>query len=141
MQNMNATVNATVNSTMNAAVMTVGKILLVLIFFISGIGKVMNFAGTSAAIASKGLPLPDVLTVLTIALEIVAPFLLVFNRFAVWAALALAAFCVATGVFFHNFWTFEDAALYRNQLNHFMKNIALAGAFLTVAATPSTAKT
>jgi putative oxidoreductase len=57
------------------------------------------------------------------------------------ASLALATFCVATAVIFHNFWTYEDAVQYRNQFNHFMKNIALAGAFLTIAATPPLAKT
>ena len=132
------------NDNGNSALMTVGKILLVLIFFVSGVRKITEFSGTSAAIAGKGLPLPDVLTVLTIALEIVAPVLVIFNRFAVPAALALAAFCVATAAIFHNFgfenfwntWTVAD----RGQLTHFMKNLALTGAFLIVAATPSTAK-
>ena len=118
----------------------VGRVLLVLIFLISGANKAMDVAGTAGVIASKGLPQPQVLAALTIMLEIGGSLLVIFNRFTMPAALALAAFCVATAVTFHNFWTYEEAALYRNQFNHFMKNIALAGAFLTIAATPSSDK-
>ena len=121
-----------------AGLMTVGKILLVLIFLISGARKAMDVAGTAGTIAGKGLPYPDVLAALTILLEIGGGLLVIFNRFAVPAALALAAFCLATGVLFHNFWSYEDAAQYRNQMNHFMKNLAIAGAFLTIAAAPTT---
>jgi putative oxidoreductase len=119
-----------------ATLRTVGRVLLVLIFLISGANKAMDVAGTAGVIASKGLPQPQVLAALTIMLEIGGSLLVIFNRFTMPAALALAAFCVATAVTFHNFWTYEEAALYRNQFNHFMKNIALAGAFLTIAATP-----
>jgi putative oxidoreductase len=128
------------NATMNATLMTVGRILLVLIFLISGGNKAMDVAGTAGTIASKGLPQPQVLAALTILLEIGGGLLVIFNRFAVPAALALAAFCMATAVIFHNFWAWEDAAQYRNQFNHFMKNIALAGAFLTIAAAPAPAR-
>jgi putative oxidoreductase len=124
-----------------AGLMTVGKILLVFIFLLSGARKAMDVAGTAGTIAGKGLPYPDVLAALTILLEIGGGLLVIFNRFAVPAALALAAFCLATGVIFHNFWSYEDAGQYRNQFNHFMKNLAIAGAFLTIAATPSPART
>jgi putative oxidoreductase len=128
------------NASINATMMTVGRILLVLIFLISGGNKAMDVAGTAGTIASKGLPQPQVLAALTILLEIGGGLLVIFNRFAIPAALALSAFCVATAVIFHNFWTWEDPVQYRNQFNHFMKNIALAGAFLTIAATPSPAR-
>jgi putative oxidoreductase len=128
------------NASINATMMTVGRILLVLIFLISGGNKAMDVAGTAGTIASKGLPQPQVLAALTILLEIGGGLLVIFNRFAVPAALALAAFCMATAVIFHNFWAWEDAAQYRNQFNHFMKNIALAGAFLTIAAAPAPAR-
>jgi putative oxidoreductase len=129
------------NDGMRAGLMTLGRVLLVLIFLISGGRKAMDVAGTAGTNAGKGLPYPEVVAALTILLEIGGALLVVFNRFAAPAAFALAAFCVAAGVLFHNFWSFEDAAQYRNQFNHFMKNIAIAGAFLTIAASPSTNKT
>jgi putative oxidoreductase len=122
---------------MNPAAMTLGRFLLVLFFLIEGANRAMDLSGTTSVIASKGLPQPHVLAALTIMVEIGASLLVIFNRFMVPAALALAAFCLGTGLVFHNFWVEVDAATYLNQFNHFMKNIALAGAFLTVAAMPS----
>jgi putative oxidoreductase len=128
------------NENVRAGLMTAGRVLLVLIFLISGARKAMDVVGTAGVIASKGLPYPEIVAALTILLEIGGALLVIFNRFAAPAALALAAFSVAAGVLFHNFWAFEDPAQYRNQFNHFMKNIAIAGAFLTIAAAPTTNK-
>jgi putative oxidoreductase len=125
------------NENVRAGLMTAGRVLLVLIFLISGARKAMDVVGTAGVIASKGLPYPEIVAALTILLEIGGALLVIFNRFAAPAALALAAFSVAAGVLFHNFWAFEDPAQYRNQFNHFMKNIAIAGAFFTIAAAPS----
>ena len=52
------------------------------------------------------------------------------------AAVALAAFTIAAGVIFHDFWA-VDAAQYMNQFNHFMKNLAVAGGLLVLASQPS----
>jgi putative oxidoreductase len=54
-----------------------------------------------------------------------------------FAALALAAFTIVAGVLFHDFWTVADAAQYGNQLNHFLKNVAIVGGLLIVATQPS----
>ena len=45
------------------------------------------------------------------------------------AAVALAAFTIAAGVIFHDFWA-ADATQYMNQFNHFMKNLAVVGGLL-----------
>ena len=49
------------------------------------------------------------------------------------AALALAAFLVPTTFIFHDFWTFAGEAR-TNQMHHFMKNLAIMGGPLVVAA-------
>ena len=46
-----------------------GRILLALIFIISGWGKITGFAGTAGYIASKGMPLPEVMAAGAIAVE------------------------------------------------------------------------
>ena len=40
----------------------IGRALLALLFIPAGFGKIAGFAGTAGYIASKGLPLPEVLT-------------------------------------------------------------------------------
>jgi putative oxidoreductase len=122
---------------MNPAIVTLGRFLLVLIFLIEGATRAMDVGGTAGVIASKGLPQPHALAALTIMVEIGAPLLLIFNRFTVPAALALAAYCLGTALLTHNFWVEVDPGKYLNQFSHFMKNIALTGAFLTIAAMPS----
>jgi putative oxidoreductase len=122
---------------MNAGVMTLGRFLLVLYFLIDGVTKAMDVGGTAQVIASEGFPQPQLLTALAIVVEVGGSLLLIFNRFTVPASLALAAFCFATGFVFHNFWVEVDAVRFASEFNHFMKYIALAGAFLTIAAMPS----
>lgn len=103
-----------------------GRILFAVLFIPAGISKVTGFAGTSGYIASKGLPAPDVLAVLTIIVEIGAGLLLLVGWKARWAALALAVFTILAAVLFHNFWAMEGAAVGPQRIN-FMKNLAIAG--------------
>ena len=41
----------------------IGRMLLVILFFISGFGKIPGYEGTAAYIASKGLPMPQLLAI------------------------------------------------------------------------------
>jgi putative oxidoreductase len=115
----------------NAAV--VGRVLLAVIFLLSGFGKVTGFQGTVGYIASKGLPLPQVGAAIAIVAELGGGVLLAIGYKARWAALALAIFTVAAGILFHNFWA-ADAAQAMNQQIHFMKNLSIAGGMLMVFA-------
>jgi putative oxidoreductase len=124
----------------------IGRFLLAFIFLFSGARKVMGYQGTLAYMQGKGVfpatdvfgyPLAEVLLMATIAVEILGGLMLVTGLGARFAALALAAFTVAAGVLFHDFWTIADAAQYGNQLNHFLKNLAIVGGLLIVASQPS----
>ena len=112
---------------------TIGRALVGVLFLVSGIMKIGRFAGTAAALAGKGVPLPEVAIALAIVLEIVGGLALVFGWRSREAALALALFCIPATVLFHAFWA-VDAAAFGNQLNHFLKNVAIFGALLTIAA-------
>ena len=68
----------------------VGRILLALIFIMSGFNKIGGFEGTAGYIASKGLPMPQVLAAATILVELGGGILLVVGWKARWAALAIA---------------------------------------------------
>lgn len=110
-----------------------GRLLLGGLFLAAGIGKVMAFAGTAKFIASKGLPVPDVLAALTILLEIGGGIAVIVGYQARLAALALALFSVAAGVIFHDFWNM-DAARVMTERALFLKNLAIAGGLLMVTA-------
>lgn len=111
----------------------IGRVLLAIMFLLAGISKVGGFAGTAGYIASKGLPMPDVLTAITIAVEIGCGLALIAGYCTRWAALILAGFTLVASVIFHNYWDLPAAQQMTQQLM-FMKNIAITGGLLTLAA-------
>jgi len=116
----------------NAAAL-VGRILLAVIFIISGFGKITGYDGTAAYMAAKGMPMVSVLLPLTILTELGGGILLAIGYKARWAALALAGFTILAALIFHNFWAVEAAQKMAQQIN-FMKNVAITGGMLVVFA-------
>jgi putative oxidoreductase len=110
-----------------------GRILLAAIFVWSGFGKLGDFPGTVAFIASTGLPLPSLAAAAAVAVELGGGLLLIVGWKARWAAAAIAIFTAMAAVLFHNFWAVPPEMV-QNQTIHFMKNIAMLGGLLYVVA-------
>lgn len=106
----------------------VGRLLLAAIFVISGISKLFNPAGTIGYIGAVGLPLPELGYLLAVVLEIGGALLLIVGYRVRLVAVALAVFTVATAIVFHS--QIAD----QNQWIHFLKNLAISGGLLQVAA-------
>ncbi len=104
----------------------VGRILLALIFILSGIGKISDPAGTAGFMESMGVP--GILVWPTIALEILGGIAIVIGFQTRIAAFALAAFSIAAAVIFHH--NFAD----QMQMIMFLKNLSIAGGLLLLAA-------
>jgi putative oxidoreductase len=86
-------------------------------------------------IANRGLPAPTLLGIGAGALELLAPLALLVPRLEAWAALALAGYCLATAILLHDYWMLDQPDRLE-QMFHFLKNIALAGALLVIVARP-----
>lgn len=110
----------------NDAMALLGRALLALIFILAGIDKVSGYEATAAYMATHGVP--ATLLPLAILLEIGGGLAVLAGFFSRYAALALAAFCLLTAVMFHS--NFTDNV----QMTLFLKNLALAGGFLILAA-------
>ena len=121
------------NTSTQNTVALVGRILLALIFVISGFSKIGGFDGTVGYIASKGLPFAALGAVIAIVVEFFGGIALILGLYTRWVALAMALFTLAAAVFFHNFWA-VPAEQMMNQNIHFMKNISMIGGLLTVFA-------
>lgn len=119
------------NANYNAMAL-VGRVLLALMFIISGWGKIGGFAGTVGYIQSVGLPMPQVLAIGAILVELVAGVLLVIGWKTRWAAWALALFTLLAGVLFHNYWD-KPADQQMMQQILFLKNLAVTGGLLMLA--------
>lgn len=111
----------------------IGRLMLAVLFLPAGLSKIGGFAGTAGYIASKGLPLPEVGAAIAIAVEVLGGLALILGFGTRWAALILAIFTVVAGVFFHNFWAMPADQQTVQQIM-FMKNIAVAGGLLLLAA-------
>lgn len=109
----------------------IGRILLAILFLQSGWHKIFDFEKTANIMASKGIPLPEVMLVLTIVIVLGGGLMLVFGWYARWAALALFLWMIPVTLMYHAYWTAEPAQLI-NQTNHFLKNLAIMGALLHV---------
>jgi len=113
--------------------LVIARVLLALMFVLSGISKFTGLEGTAGYIGSVGLPMPQVLAVGAAALEVIAGVLLIVGWQARWAALALAVFTLIASIFFHNFWAMPADKAFMQQLM-FMKNLAVIGGLLFVFA-------
>jgi putative oxidoreductase len=110
----------------------VGRILLALLFLVAGVRKLMAVAGSTGYLTKLGFPMPEVMIWVAIAIEIGGAALLILGwntRRVAWLLILFTAIATAMA---HRFWEF-DAAQYANQLNHFLKNVAIIGGLLYVA--------
>ena len=110
-----------------------GRMLLALLFVISGFGKIPGFEATAGYIASKGFPMPQVLAALAVLFELGGGIAIALGWKTRWAAAALILFLVVITPIFHKFWGLppEEAM---NQQVHFMKNASILGGFLLLFA-------
>jgi putative oxidoreductase len=103
-----------------------GRLLLAAIFLVSGLGKISGYAGTQAYMESAGVP--GSLLPLVIALEIVGAAAIIVGFRTRIAAVLLAGFSIVAALLFH--WQPGD----QMQSILLMKNLAIAGGFLILAA-------
>ena len=111
----------------------IGRMLLVILFFISGFGKIPGFEHTAGYIASEGLPMPEVLTALSILFELGGAIAIALGWKTRWAAAALALFTIVITPIFHKFWGIPPQEAAMQQID-FMKNVSILGGFLLLFA-------
>ena len=102
-----------------------GRILIALIFVLSGLNKIGAIEDTQGYMEAMGVP--GTLIYPTILFEVGAGLAIVVGYQTRIVALALAGFCLVTAFIFHN-----DLAD-QTQFVMFMKNVAMAGGFLFLA--------
>jgi len=110
-----------------------GRIFLSAIFLASAFGKIADWSGTTQHMAEKGMVATSFFLAGALALEVFGGLSVLVGLFARWGAAALIVFLVCVTPVFHNFWV-DDGPARMSQMQHFMKNLALTGGLLMVAA-------
>ncbi|MBO9717357.1 MAG: DoxX family protein [Pseudoxanthomonas sp.] len=111
---------------MGNTALLVGRAGLALMFIVSGCMKIAGYAGTQGYMETAGLP--GALLPAVIALELGGGLAILLGLYTRGIAIALALFCLASAALFHH--DLADP----NQFNHLLKNIAIAGGFIVLAA-------
>lgn len=112
------------NSTLGNVAGLAARVLLAIIFVVAGLGKLADPAGTAGYMSSMGVP--GFLVWPTIVLELGGGILIAIGYQTRIVALLLAGFTVLAGLIFHH--NFVE----QNEMIQFMKNLAIAGGFLSL---------
>jgi putative oxidoreductase len=113
-------------SKQNDAIVLAGRVLIGVLFLLSGLSKLGAPAATEGYIAAVGLPAPWLGYTVAVAVEVVGSLLLIAGVKTRFVAAGMTVFTLATALAFHN--NLAD----QNQMIHFMKNIAIMGGLLQV---------
>jgi putative oxidoreductase len=109
-------------------VLLIGRVFYSSLFILYGWFKLTAFAGTTAYMQGKGLPVPALAAALAVIFELGGGLLMLFGYQTRCVALALAIYVLVAALIAHVH--FGDG----NQLSHFMKNMAIVGGSLAFAA-------
>lgn len=133
---------------MNAAY-TLGRVLIPIIFLVTGIQKALNIADFAKDLAALSIPIPDqivpylgsipkyeALGYLIAAIEIVCGLMVLAGLKARWAALVLIVFTACTIIFVHHFWDMDGAAMFSHRAEA-LKNLSILGGLLLIVAVGS----
>ena len=126
---MSANVNA---ANHQPTLLLLARIFIAALFLVAGARKLLTYAATAGYFAKLGFPAPDAVAVLAIAIELGAGLMLLAGWRTRWAAWLLVVFVVVATAMAHRFWQVEPAQ-FANQLNHFLKNVAIIGGLIFVA--------
>ena len=120
---------------MTAIAGLVGRILLSLIFIISGVSKIGGYAGTVAYMQAAGIPVAPLFLYAAVLIELGGGLSLATGFRARISALVLFGFLVPTTYLFHFKPAFDQLASvteHRLQLVQVLKNLSIMGGLLLV---------
>jgi putative oxidoreductase len=110
----------------NDVALLIGRILIALLFLVASYNKLKGIGGTTGYFTKLGIPGPSIAAPVVAAFELAFGILLLAGFKTRFVALAVAVFVIVAALFAHT--NFADG----NQLNHFMKNLAIAGGCLAL---------
>ena len=113
-------------SAYNDIALLLARILIAILFLIASYNKFKGLGGSAAYFTKLGVPQASTVAPIVAAFELVSGLLLLVGFKTRFVALAIGIFVVIAALLAHT--NFADA----NQLNHFLKNLAIAGGCLAL---------
>jgi putative oxidoreductase len=120
------------NST-NSFTPLAGRILMSVLFLISGFFKVGGYSQMVGYAAAKGLPMASVAVAGAAVLELAGGLAILVGFQTRITAWLLFLYLIPTTFYFHNFWAMQGMEQQQNMIN-FLKNAAIMGGLVILAA-------
>ncbi|MCW4455483.1 DoxX family protein [Flavobacterium sp. MXW15] len=105
------------------------RILMMVLFMVSGGSKLTGFHGAVDYMASVHAPLPQVAAAVAVTMELFVALALVLGLWVRPLALLYVLFVLGTGVLGHPFWSMEGAERAAS-MTRFLKNLSIVGGLL-----------
>lgn len=111
----------------------IARLLLVSAYLVGGIDKLGDWPAALAEQAHFGLTPPALWAALTIAVELIAPLLILSGRFVWLGAGMLGVFTFFAALVANAFWTMPEGPERFGAMNAFFEHMGLVGGFVLVA--------
>ncbi|MDD1016802.1 DoxX family protein [Pseudomonas rubra] len=115
-------------------IILLARILLMILFVMSGWSKLTGFEGTVGYLASLGAPAPTVAAAVAVIMEFFVAILLILGFYTRPLAFLFALFVIGTALIGHPFWTMVEPAKAANTVQ-FFKNMSIVGGLLLLSLT------
>jgi putative oxidoreductase len=115
------------------AYFVLGRTLLGLYFLVPGLSKIVGYSATLDLMASKQVPLSEILLPITILVQIGGGVLLIVGRQLRLSALVLAGLTLIINIYIHNFWSLSGDPSQAHETQNFIKNLAIMAGLLVLA--------
>ena len=109
------------------------RVLLSSPFLYSGVDKCWRWSAAQREVAASGLPLPTLLHLITVVVQLGGGLSLSLGIEARLGALLLLLFLIPVTVMYHAFWKRSGADLVA-EADHFLSNLAIVGGLLVIVA-------
>ena len=110
-----------------------GRILMSVMFLVSGFFKIGGYTQMVGYATAKGLPMASVAIACAAVLELAGGLAILAGFQTKIAAWLLFLYLIPVTFLFHNFWALQGAEQQNNMI-HFLKNVAIMGGLVILAA-------
>ncbi|MDR0208501.1 MAG: DoxX family protein [Pseudomonas putida] len=113
-------------------IILLARVLLMILFILSGWNKLTGFEGTVNYMSSLGAPAPMLAAAIAVIMEFAVGILLILGFYTRPLAFLFALFVLGTALIGHPFWNMVDPERSAN-MTQFLKNMSIVGGLLLLA--------
>ena len=128
----NATMRYSLFDGQRDIIILIARVLLMILFILSGWAKLTGFDGTVGYMTSLGAPAPMLAAAVAVIMEFFVGIILILGFYTRPLAFLFALFVLGTALIGHPFWNMVDPERAAN-MTQFLKNLSIVGGLLLLA--------